>query len=99
MENKNMSTMKIHAKTMSVRIANMLNDCVIENYLKESLEDVKNKGKDKKLTFTIKAVCDIKTDETIEFEAWSEVTSTEKDTSEKIGETFDLKQVTINFGE
>lgn len=89
--------LKIHSQTMSARINNALNKEMIEAYLSDAIEDVKAKSKDKKLTFVIKATCDIKQDETIEFETWSEVSSTEKEASEKVGETFDLRQSTIEF--
>lgn len=89
--------LKIHSQTMSARINNALNKEMIEAYLSDAIEDVKAKSKDKKLTFVIKATCDIKQDETIEFETWSEVSSTEKEASEKVGETFDLRQATMDF--
>ena len=91
------NVLKIHSQTMSARINNALNKEMIEAYLSDAIEDVKVKSKDKKLTFVIKATCDIKQDETIDFETWSEVSSTEKEASEKVGETFDLRQATMDF--
>jgi hypothetical protein len=89
--------LKIHSQTMSARINNTLNKEMIEAYLSDAIEDVKAKSKDKKLTFVIKATCEIKQDETIEFETWSEISSTEKEASEKVGETFDLRQTTMDL--
>ena len=82
---------------MSAWMNNTRHEQTIEAYLREAIDDVKSKCKDKKLTFTIKATCDIKQDETIEFETWSEISSTEKEASEKVGETFDLRQSTMDF--
>jgi hypothetical protein len=91
-----MSTKNI-AETISARMSAKLPASMINGHLREAVEDVKVKSRDKKLTFTIKATCDIKQDETIEFETWSEVSSTDKDTTEKVGETFDLRQATMDF--
>ena len=91
------NTLKLHSQTMSARMNNTLNEEMIKAYLREAIDEVKAKSKDKKLTFVIKATCDIKQDETIEFETWSEVSSTEKEASEKVGETFDLRQSTMDF--
>ena len=92
-----MSTIKMYAQTMSVRMNSILNENDIEWRLNEAIEDVKAKSKNKKLTFVVKATAEIKTDETIEFETWSEISSTEKEASEKVGETFDLRQSTMDF--
>ena len=92
-----MSILKMYAQTMSVRMNNAINENDIEWRLNEAIEDVKAKSKNKKLTFVVKATAEIKTDETIEFESWSEVSSTEKEASEKVGETFDLRQSTMDF--
>ena len=91
------NTLKLHSQTMSARINNALNKEKIEAYLREAIDEVKAKSKEKKLSFVIKATCEIKQDETIEFETWSEVSSTEKESSEKVGETFDLRQSTMDF--
>lgn len=93
---KEKSTQNI-AETISARMSAKLPAFMINGHLREAVEDVKVKSRDKKLTFTIKATCDIKQDETIEFETWSEVSSTDKDTTEKVGETFDLRQATMDF--
>ena len=92
-----MSILKMYAQTMSVRMNSILNENDIEWRLNEAIEDVKAKSKNKKLTFVVKATAEIKTDETIEYETWSEVSSTEKEASEKVGETFDLRQSTMDF--
>jgi hypothetical protein len=91
------NTLKIHSQTMSARMNNTLNEQMIEAYLREAIDEVKAKSKEKKLSFVIKATCEIKQDETIDFETWSEVSSTDKDTTEKVGETFDLRQTTMDF--
>lgn len=91
------NTLKLHSLTMSARMNNTLNEQTIEAYLREAVDEVKTKCKDKKLSFTIKATCEIKQDETIEFETWSEISSTDKDTTEKVGETFDLRQSTMDL--
>ena len=81
---KSMSILKMYAQTMSAWMNNTLTEQMIEAYLREAFDDVK-------------ATAEIKTDETIEFETWSEVSSTEKEASEKVGETFDLRQATMDF--
>lgn len=91
------NVLKTHSQTMSARMNNTLNEQMIEAYLREAIEEVKAKSKEKKLSFVIKATCDIKQDETIEFTTWSEVSSTDKDTTEKVGETFDLRQSTMDL--
>ena len=91
------NTLKLHSQTMSARMNNTLNKEMIEAYLSDAIEDVKAKSKNKKLTFVVKATAEIKQDETIEFKTWSEVSSTEKESSEKVGETFDLRQATMDF--
>ena len=56
------------------------------------------KTEPQKVVFTTKAVAIVNAiNETIEFETWSEVAKTEKTTTEKVGETFDLRQSTMDF--
>jgi hypothetical protein len=93
--NKEKST-KICAETIQARMNNSLPAFMIDAHLREVIES--GKAEPPKVVFTSKAAAIVDaTNETIEFETWSEVSKTEKTSTEKVGETFDLRQATMDF--
>lgn len=98
MKTENMSTLKITAETINIRMDAMLPACAIESKIREAVERAQEESEPQKLKLSIKADIEVHPDETIEFTTWSEVSQTKKDVSEKVGEMFDLRQTTLKFG-
>ena len=94
-----MSRIKETATTIASRMSAMLPAEMMSHKLYDALAQAQNDNETKKLKFTIRADVDVSADEIIEFETWSEISQTKKDVSEKIGETFDLRQSVMNLGE
>lgn len=93
---ENIKSIKNCAESIQARMNNSLPAFMIDAHLREVIDSAKSEPQ--KVVFTIKAVAVVDaTNETIEFETWSEVAKTEKTTTEKVGETFDLRQTTMDL--
>lgn len=92
---ENIKSIKNCAESMHNSMKNTLPAFMLEAHLREVIE--LGKTEPQKISFVIKAVAEVNPDETIEFETWSEVAKTEKTTTEKVGETFDLRQTTMDL--
>lgn len=83
------------AESMHNSMKNTLPPFMLEAHLREVIE--LGKTEPQKISFVIRGVAEVNPDETIEFGTWSEVSKTEKTTTEKVGQTYDFRQATMGF--
>jgi len=77
------------------RLDGALPEVRIKMAIESAVQEARDAEENRKLSFTVKCVCEVKPDDTIEVEAWAEIAKKQVEKTEKIGETIDLRQTTI----
>lgn len=82
-------------QTIKNHINNALPEILIKLAIDNAVMQAKENSEQRKINFSVKCVCQVNSDETVEVVAWSEITQKQVERSEKVGETIDLRQTSM----
>lgn len=94
---KILETLKKISASIARQIAAQVSATDIELQINGSQIRAVETGEAQKVRLAIRADITANSDETVDFETWLEIARSEKTVSEKVGQTFDLRQTEMNI--